>query len=199
MRRATGVSIAAGIVLAFGTTPARAEEPHVTGVYLSNRLNADGSQYQGLVYVVRDHDTFLVSWMDLQSKNDQLMVVQAAAGVGLVEGRVFAVSQYSLHAIGLMVYRIEDDGRRLIGRWATAESDGAAYSETLTRLPEHALEPVLPGRQQDEEPVDPARHATRRRVLTSRSHSSAADVPCDGAARSSVCGGELGTLTSRHP
>src|SRR6185369_7554897 len=90
VRRATGVSIAAGIVLAFGTTPARAEEPHVTGVYLSNRLNADGSQYQGLVYVVRDHDTFLVSWMDLQSKNDQLMVVQAAAGVGLVEGRVFA-------------------------------------------------------------------------------------------------------------
>jgi hypothetical protein len=185
-------------VLAFGTTQARAEEPHVTGVYLSNRLNAHGSQYQGLVYVVRDHDTFLVSWMDLQSKDGQLMVVPAAAGVGLVEGNVFAVSQYSLHTIGLMVYRIEDDGRRLIGRWATAESDGAAYSETLTRLPEHAPEPLLPGRHQDEEPGDPARHATRRLVLPARSPSSAAGIPCDRASRPSVCADEPGPLTSRR-
>jgi hypothetical protein len=194
VKRATGVWIAAGVVLAFGTTHARAEEPHVTGVYLSSRLNADGSQYQGLVYVVRDQDSFLVSWMDLQSKDGQLIVVPAAAGVGLVEGRVFAVSQYSLRTIGLMVYRIEDDGRRLIGRWATAESDGAAYSETLTRLPEHVPEPVVPGRQQNENPGDPSRHASRGLVLPT----SAAAVPCDRAARSSVCGDEPGSLTSRR-
>ena len=152
MRRAMRVSIALGMVLGFATTPVRADEPHVTGMYLSNRLNADGSQYQGLVYVVQDHDTFVVSWMDLQSKNDQLVIVPAAAGVGLVEGRVFAVSQYSLQAIGLMLYRIEDDGRRLIGRWATAEGDGAAYSETLTRLPEHTPDPMLPSHKQDDHP-----------------------------------------------
>jgi hypothetical protein len=136
--------------------------------------------------------------MDLQSKDGQLMVVPASAGVGLVEGNVFAVSQYSLHTIGLMVYRIEDDGRRLIGRWATAESDGAAYSETLTRLPKHAPEPVLPGRQQDEQPRDPARQATRRLALPSRAFSSATDIPCECAARTSVYDNERGPLTSRH-
>jgi hypothetical protein len=145
------VAIVLGIVLGFATTDARADEPHVTGVYLSNRLNADGSQYQSVVNVVRDHDTFLVSWMDLRTNNGQVVIVPTAAGVGMVEGRVFAVSQYSQQAIGLMLYRIEDDGR-LIGRWATAEGDGAAYSETLTRLPEHAPERLVPSREQDDQP-----------------------------------------------
>ena len=198
MRGAAGVGIAMGLVLALGTTHARAEEPHVTGLYLSNRLNADGSQYQGLVYVVRDHDTFLVSWMNLESKNQQLVVVPAAAGVGLVEGGVFAVSQYSVDTIGLMVYRIEDDGRRLIGRWATAQGDDVAYSETLTRLPEHGAESVIPGRQEDEKPAHSPRQATRRVLLPSSSSPNAASLSCDRTAGPSVCRAELGPLTSRE-
>jgi hypothetical protein len=160
MRWAMRVAIVLGIVPGFATTNARADEPLVTGVYLSNRLNADGSQYQSVVYVVRDHDTFLVSWMDLRANNGQVVIVPAAAGVGMVEGRVFAVSQYSHQAIGLMLYRIEEDGR-LIGRWTSAEGDGAAYSETLTRLPEHAPERLVPSREQDDQPGErPTRAAS---------------------------------------
>jgi hypothetical protein len=159
MRRAMRVSIVLGTVLGFATTAARADEPHVTGVYLSNRLNADGSQYQSVVHVVRDHDTFVVSWMDLRANNGQVVIVPTAAGVGMVEGRVFAVSQYSQQAIGLVLYRIEEDGR-LIGRWTSAEGDGAAYSETLTRLPEYAPERLVPSREQDDQPGR-ATHAIR--------------------------------------
>jgi hypothetical protein len=158
MRRAMRVSIVLGTVLGFATTAARADEPHVTGVYLSNRLNADGSQYQSVVHVVRDHDTFVVSWMDLRANNGQVVIVPTAAGVGMVEGRVFAVSQYSQQTIGLVLYRIEEDGR-LIGRWTSAEGDGAAYSETLTRLPEYA-ERLVPSREQDDQPGR-ATHAIR--------------------------------------
>jgi hypothetical protein len=159
MRRAMRVSIVLGAVLGFAATDVRAAEPDVTGVYLSNRLNADGSQHQGVVHVVRDHDTFAVSWMDLRANNGQVVIVLTAAGIGMVEGRVFAVSQYSQQGFGLMVYKIEDDGR-LIGHWAAAEGDGAAYSETLTRLPEHALERVVPSREQDDQPGR-ASHAIR--------------------------------------
>jgi hypothetical protein len=149
VRRATVVWILAGVVLAIGTMGGCAERPHVTGMYLSNRLNADGSQYHGLVSVVRDHERFVVNWIDLQENNGQVVVVPIATGVGMVEGGVFAVSQYSLQAVGLMVYRIEDEGQRLIGRQAMARGDGAAYSETLTRLPEHALERLLRRDQSD--------------------------------------------------
>ncbi len=88
--------------------------------------------------LARRGDSFVVTWMIAQATPEELVLVPSAVGIGVVDAGVLAVSYYASQMSGIVLYRIEDGGRLLIGRWAIAGADGAAYTETLTRFAEDA-------------------------------------------------------------
>jgi hypothetical protein len=123
--------VLAGTVL---TSPAVAAEPELEGTYLAEGVNPDGSKYDGLVEIVRHGDVFILMTMIPDRSGDEMGVKLASIGIGIVNGGVLAVSDYSPETARIVSYRIEDDGRRLAGRWTSVDGDGTVSEETLTRL-----------------------------------------------------------------
>jgi hypothetical protein len=76
---------------------------------------------------------------------------------------MLAVSYYSARSAGLVIYRIEDAGKRLAGRWTVVGARGVVQTETLTRLPGEALQPV------EVDPPPPPRRRPSRGADTSLS------------------------------
>lgn len=148
-------------------TPAGAVgvEPELQGVYASEGLNPDGSTYRGVVVIVRHGETFLMAWMFPKAEGESVVLVPKSAGIGIVGGGMFAVSYYSGEVAGVVMYQIESGGERLAGRWAVAGSDGAVFTETLTKLPGPAVAPetgpsLPPVRKQRTSP-----RANQKRIL----------------------------------
>jgi hypothetical protein len=131
------------ILLATGAaaTPA-SEEAELEGVYAAVGVNPDGSEYRGFVLMVRQDETFLMTWMFPRESGEAVVFVPASAGVGIVSDRVLAVSYYTARTTGVVIYRIEEDGKRLAGRWTVVGDGGAVHTETLTRMAGAALQPV---------------------------------------------------------
>jgi len=138
MRRA-GLVVVALIVGLAASAAAQSPEPQdLEGVYVCQGSNPDGSAYQGIVEIVKDHDLFHVRWLFPESGTQ-------AIGVGIQRDDVLAVS-YFAGAPALAVYKIEkntDDGDspKLTGKWTVEGAEGAVFSETLTRAHVHIVEP----------------------------------------------------------
>jgi hypothetical protein len=130
-----------------------AGEPELDGMYEARGTNPDGSEYQGFVQIARRGESFLVTWIFPQAASDEVVVFRlTSAGVGIVSSGMLAVSYYSKQVAGVAVYRIEEDGKRLAGRWTVAGADGAVHIETLTRLAGQASQPIEADPPRDEAP-----------------------------------------------
>lgn len=108
--------------------PEKAQDGNLVGVYECEGSNPNGDTYSGIVEIVKLRDTYLVRW----TMPDDSKVV----GVGIFSGGVLAVSYYG-GTPALVVYSITGDDR-LEGKWTAGGSEGAVFSETLTRMKEGA-------------------------------------------------------------
>ena len=106
------------------------ESADLSGAYICNGKNFDGSTYQGRVEIVRKKGAFQVVWL---SDSDVV-----ALGMGIRTGNVLAVAFYS-GSPGVVAYRIEEQNR-LVGEWTVAGADGEVSSETLTKVPVESLD-----------------------------------------------------------
>lgn len=113
------------LVAALGALVTAAAENRVdlSGIYLCEGVNPDGTPYRGLVEITPTLNTYQVRWT---------MSEQLTTGVGIFSGGVLAVSYYG-ETPGVVVYR--RDGSRLVGEWTMGGSGGQLYTETLTKLP----------------------------------------------------------------
>jgi hypothetical protein len=118
------------------TSTAVAGEPELEGTYLARGVNADGSPYDALVEIVPYGDSFIVATMIPDRSGDEMQVMLTSIGIGILNGGVLAISDYGPDGGRIVSYRVEEGGRRLVGRWASVEGDGTVYEETLTRLPD---------------------------------------------------------------
>lgn len=109
-------------------TMAAENRADLSGMYLCEGINPDGTPYRGLVEITATASTYQVRWT---------MSEQLTLGVGIFSGGVLAVSYFG-ETPGVVVYR--RDGHRLLGEWTVSESNGQLYSETLTKLPKQLRE-----------------------------------------------------------
>lgn len=95
----------------------------VTGAYLCEGVNPDGTKYRGTVDITKVNDTYRVEWT---------MAEHSLVGIGIFSNGVLAVSYFG-GAPGVIVYR--PAGGTLVGEWTVGTAEGAIYAETLTRMP----------------------------------------------------------------
>jgi hypothetical protein len=121
-----------GASLGSSATPSLSadESADLTGAYICNGKNFDGSTYQGRVEIVRRKGAFQLVWL---SDSDVV-----GLGMGIRTGNVLSVAFYSGSA-GVVAYRIEGQDR-LVGEWTVAGADGEVSSETLTKVPVESLD-----------------------------------------------------------
>ena len=157
MGRTLRLGLSVAVLIAVVAPAARAaEEPRLDGMYLSKGLNPDGTEYRGVVDVAQQGDSFVVTWMMPSTEGDTILLVPTAVGIGVLDGGMFAVSYYGSKMAGVVLYRVEGDGRRLAGRWVVAGGDGGVYSETLTKATTQVSEPEA------SEPSEPSEDAKPR-------------------------------------
>ena len=148
------------VLLASLPQPAAASEPQLEGVYSLTGVSPDGATYRGLVKIVRRGESFVVSWMVPRVVGETVVATILSAGVGVAKGEMLAVSYYGQDTTGVVLYRIEEGGQRLLGEWVSAsDNGGAVHSETLTKLPA-ALVPVSPPAESQKE-IRPSRPVLR--------------------------------------
>ena len=121
--------------------PAQGAEPALEGTYTAQGVNPDGSEYRGVVKITPRGEGFLVAWFFPHLAGEEIVLVFKSAGVALRSGGTLAVSYYGQDATGIALYEIESGGQRLVGRWASANGEGAVQTETLTKLPTPAAVP----------------------------------------------------------
>jgi hypothetical protein len=121
-KSALGWVVAVAVVVALAA-PAVADDKAVTGRFKCVGTNPDGQQYEGVVEVKRDGDSYTVSW-SIGNGNDTY------SGIGLLQGDVFSVA-YAGGISGIAVYKVEKG--KLTGRWATPDAKGKVFTETWTR------------------------------------------------------------------
>ena len=121
--------------------PAQGAEPALEGTYTAQGFNPDGSEYRGVVKITPRGEGFLVVWFFPHLAGEEIVLVFKSAGVALRSGGTLAVSYYGQDATGIALYEIESGGQRLVGRWASANGEGAVQAETLTKLPAPAAVP----------------------------------------------------------
>jgi len=132
-----------------------AGEPELEGMYAASGVNPDGNEYRGVVQIARHGDSLVLTWMFRDAAPDttaEVLLVPNAVGIGIANGGMLAVSYYGPRVAGIVLYRIEEDGHRLAGQWTVAGDDGALHSETLTKLPPEAVQPL-----EDPHPPRPAK------------------------------------------
>ena len=145
-------------------------ESSLQGTYTAKGLNHDGSEYHGIVKIAARGESFLVAWIFPERVDEAVVLVPKSAGVGIASGGTLAVSFYGQQVTGIILYQIEDGGARLVGRWVTADGDGAVRSETLTKMPSPSAPPATPapGVQQPAPSTKPTRPALPRTVVAAR-------------------------------
>jgi hypothetical protein len=120
-------------------------KPGVAGVYLCEGTNPDGSPYKGLVEISAVDSTYLVHWVMANGAE--------VLGVGILRSGILSVSYFG-GTPAVAVYRV--DGDRLHGEWTMGGTEGMLYSETLTKMPEHASPQQGPERPRRGRPARPA-------------------------------------------
>ena len=77
-----------------------------------------------MVEITRERDVYQVTWV--------LNPREAYMGVGLVEGDALCVGWSTGATPGLVVYKPEKEGNKLVGRWTAPGAGGKVFRETLT-------------------------------------------------------------------
>ena len=135
-----------------------AEQSELAGLYLCQGVDPTGSEYRGFVEIAGYQNTLILTWMFPEGHERGASLRPSAVGVGIARGGSLAVSYYSGTMAGLVVYRIEEESRQLLGEWTVVGGDGSVYSETLSKLAVPAA-PSLDSRTPDRQ---------RRRTPTAR-------------------------------
>jgi len=121
-----------------------AGEPELVGMYSASGVNPDGGEYRGIVHIETHGKSFVVTWMFPEGPGDtpsEILLRPNAVGIGIVNGDVLAVIYFGTRMSGIVLYRIEEEGHRLAGKWTLAGGDGTLHTETLTKLPPDAVQP----------------------------------------------------------
>ncbi len=138
-----------------------AGEPALEGMYSVSGVNSDGNEYHGIVHIEPHGNSFVVTWMSPEGpgeKPTEILLRPDAVGIGIVNGDMLAVSYYGDRMSGIVLYRIEEEGHRLAGKWTLAGDDGMLHTETLTKLPPDSVQPREPRQpREDGEPRRPAK------------------------------------------
>jgi hypothetical protein len=142
------------------TSVRAAAQTEPLGMYLAKGVNAEGSEYRGLVHIVRHGESFAVSWTALGMSGNTVVLKRVWVGLGILSEGMLAVSYYGPDAAGVVVYRIEENGERLAARWATLGEEGTVHVETLMKIPDTAPSPDA-GEPSEEEPAPAAPEAPR--------------------------------------
>jgi hypothetical protein len=152
---------------AWAVPVAQAAEPALDGTYIAQGFNPDGSEYRGVVKITPRGEGFLIAWFFPHLAGEEIVLVFKSGGVALRSGGTLAVSYYGQDATGIALYEIENGGQRLVGRWASANGEGAVQTETLTRLPAPTAAPDTgaPVRRVQKEPI---RASAERAVVPRR-------------------------------
>jgi hypothetical protein len=111
------------------------EASALEGIYLAQRVNEDGRDSRGFVQIIRHGQSYLVRWIFQRETGEMAPDDPDAIGIGIRQDGLLAVGYYGEDLAGIVVYTIEEGGRRLVGRWTAAGGDGVVRSETLTRVP----------------------------------------------------------------
>ena len=112
--------VAAALLGAFFVTPAAAQS--IGGSYTSAGTNLDGSSYTGTVEItLTSETTCTIHWITGSSPSD---------GICSRNGDAFAAAYVLQEAVGLVVYKVGEDGT-LDGLWTIAGKDGNG-TEVLT-------------------------------------------------------------------
>jgi hypothetical protein len=133
-----------------------ADEPELEGMYAVSGVNPDGNEYRGVVQIEHHGDSLRLTWMFPDVSPDtkaEVLLIPNAVGIGIVNGGMLAVSYYGPRLVGIVLYRIEENGHRLAGQWTVVGDDGALHAETLTRLPPEAVQP----RRHPDTPSEPTK------------------------------------------
>jgi hypothetical protein len=105
----------------------RTAEPDITGVYLCEGENNDGTRYRGEVIIRKKQDSYLILW--------RFGTKQRGVGVAVRKGRTLAVSAVTqageAAGVGVVLYDIQA-GPKLVGHFTDLGGDGTLRSETLT-------------------------------------------------------------------
>jgi hypothetical protein len=137
--------------------PAEADAvPALEGMYRSQGTNPDGTEYRGFVQVNRRGDSFIVSWLQAEAADNAVRIARVSIGVGIVNDNMLAVSYPVGRSSGVVMYKIEGEGQRLVGRWAVLGDNGRVYEETLVKLPPDAQAPPEAQPNDQAPPVRPA-------------------------------------------
>ena len=110
-------------------------ESDLEGTYVASGVRPDGGRYRLVVQITTYGDSFLVMTMVAEKSEEGLQLVLASIGIGVLNGGVLAVCDYSPDTARVVAYRIEEGGRRLVARWTFIDGDGTVSEETLTKLP----------------------------------------------------------------
>jgi hypothetical protein len=141
MTRTIAYAFSLMVLVSVAGAPAQAAgEPQLGGTYIAHGVNPDGSDDEQFVQIMRHGDSFVVSWILADVSNEAVVLELVSVGIGIVSGSVLAVSFYSPSTAGVAAFRIEEDGRQLVGQWTAEADDGTIHSQTLTRLPDLTLD-----------------------------------------------------------
>ena len=117
--------------------PAADKAGDLSGYYLCSGSEAGGKRYSGIVSIARVQQLYIVTWLVGSGTPFQ--------GVGVRQGDTLAVSWSTPRPGGLVqgcnVYRIDDGGKKMAGRWAAVPGAGTLQNETLTFLRELGTDP----------------------------------------------------------
>lgn len=109
-------------------------ESDLEGTYVASGVRPDGGRYKIFVQITTYGESFLVMTMVADTSEAGLQPMLASIGIGVLNGGVLAVCDYSPDAARVVAYRIEDGGRRLVARWTFIDGDGTVSEETLTKV-----------------------------------------------------------------
>jgi hypothetical protein len=123
MARATMTAFALVVALQASLPAAQPAAVDVTGAYLCEGVNPDGTNYRGSVDITKVNDTYRVQWT---------MEEHSLTGIGILSNGVLAVSYFG-GTPGVIVYRPTEG--KLVGEWTVGTAEGAVYAETLTKVP----------------------------------------------------------------
>jgi hypothetical protein len=111
------------------------EASALEGIYLAQRVNEDGRDSRAFVQIIQHGESYLVRWVFQRETGEFVPDDADAIGIGIQQDGLLAVGYYGKDLAGIVVYTIEEGGRRLVGRWTAAGGDGIVRFETLTRVP----------------------------------------------------------------
>ena len=107
--------------------------PSITGNYTFVG-NEGGDDYSGTAKITAHGDAFLVSFTT--SEENEAGGHDVETGIGILTGRILSVCWVfdADDSQGIAVFRLSEDDKKLVGKWAYFGGEGKLFTETLTKV-----------------------------------------------------------------